>query len=125
MTEPIPPLRRTLSRTLGAAAFLLLAGYAAFEARRLIAGPAITIASPRDGSVVAGPVVHITGEARNAAFFAMNDAQAFVDESGRFDEALSPPPGYTVLTLRATDRFGRTAAATVRVTVADYCPARS
>jgi|GEM_PF-822353 len=123
MNTAIPPFRRIVIRFLGAAAVIILLGYGLFEARRLIEGPRISIASPRDGSAVAGPIVHVKGSADNAAFFTVNDTQSFIDENGQFDKAFSPPPGYTVLTVRAKDRFGRIASKSIHVTVVDYCPA--
>ena len=123
MSIPVPPFRRLVLRTASAAAVIILIGYGLFEARRLIEGPLVSIESPRDGSAIAGPIIHITGTASNAAFLTINSAQAFVDENNRFDEALSPPPGYTVFTAQAKDRFGKITTKSVHFTIINYCPA--
>ena len=104
-------------------AVVVLLGYGLFEARRLIAGPQISVAAPRDGSAVAGPLVHIAGSAENTAFLSINGKQAFVDQKGHFDEALSPPPGYTVFTISASDRFGHVRTKVIEITIINYCPA--
>lgn len=111
-----------MKRLLVILAVLAVVGYGAFEARRLIAGPEISIFSPRDGSATSTGTVTIEGLAQNISFLTINDAPAFTDESGHFSETLSPPPGYAIFTVAATDRFGRRTKAEVEITVLNYCP---
>lgn len=111
-----------MKRLLVALAILAVLLYGLFEARRLIAGPQITILSPVNGSATSTNTVRIEGVAQNISFLTINDAPAFTDESGRFSEVLSPPPGYAIFTVAATDRFGRRAREQVRITVLNYCP---
>lgn len=99
--------------------------YGLFEARRLLAGPSITITSPTAGAAVAEPLVRIAGEAHNIAFLTINDKPAFTDEEGRFELLLTPPAGYTVFTVAATDRFGRSIEKQVSITTLNHCPAES
>ena len=117
-----PALRRSLIFFVIALLALGMLTYALFEGRRLIEGPRITITSPRNGSATSSTGVLIAGEAQNISFLTINDKPAFTDESGHFEELLSPPPGYTVLTVAATDRFGRRALQSVSITILDYCP---
>ncbi len=102
------------------AAVAILA-YGLFEARRLIGGPSITIDAPIDGTATSTSVVTISGTAENISFLTINDAPAFTDEKGRFSQRLSPPPGYAIFTVAATDRFGRRTSAQVHITVLNYC----
>ena len=101
---------------------LLVFGYGLFEARRLLGGPVITIDMPIGGSATSSTLVTIAGTASNISFLTINDAPAFTDEKGRFMERLSPPPGYAIFTVAATDRFGRRATAQVHITVLNFCP---
>lgn len=101
----------------------LIAGYGLFEARRLLAGPELTILSPLDGSATSTTVVTVEGTAQNIAFLTINDAPSYTDEAGVFVYRFSPPAGYTVVTVAATDRFGRRASKTVSFNVVTYCPA--
>lgn len=101
---------------------LVLVGYGLFEARRLIAGPEITILSPSDGTATSTGVVTVVGEAQNISFLTINDAPFYTDEAGKFVYRFSPPAGYTVITVAATDRFGRRASKSVSITVVTYCP---
>jgi hypothetical protein len=97
--------------------------YGVFESRRLVEGPSITIDTPRDGSATSSQVIVIAGTARNISFLTINAAPAYTDEQGHFREVFTPPLGYTVLTVTAKDRFGRTRSASVRITVLNYCRA--
>ena len=103
-------------------AVLLIGGYGLFEARRLIEGPVITIESPVDGSATSSTGVIIAGTAENISFLTINDLPYYTDKAGHFSELLSIPPGFTVLTVRAVDRFGRRTAQSVSIQVLNYCP---
>lgn len=83
-------------------AFLL---YGLFEAYKLISGPKIEIISPIPGSTINEPSVVIEGKARNVSFISLNDRQIFIDDQGVFKEKLLLPPGYTIIKVRAEDRF--------------------
>ena len=97
--------------------------YGLFEARRLIEGPRISIDTPKDGSATSSALVIVSGTARNISFLTINDGPAYTDEQGKFVFYFSPPAGYTVVTVAATDRFGRRAAKKVSFNVLNYCPA--
>lgn len=102
---------------------VLIGGYGAFEARRLIEGPIITINSPRSGSATSSMGVIISGTAQNISFLTINDSPSYTDKDGHFSELLSIPPGFATLTVRAVDRFGRRTTQSVAITVLNYCPA--
>lgn len=114
--------RRSISIAAAGAAGLLIGGYALFEAWRLIEGPRLTIYEPAAGSATSSPGVVVRGKAENISFLTVNDRPAYTDEYGNFTEVLSPPPGYTVVTVAATDRFGRRAAESIPLSVLNYCP---
>lgn len=100
---------------------LAVLGYGLFEARRLLGGPTISIDTPLSGSSTSSTTVEISGFAHNISFLTINDAPAFTDETGKYSVQVSPPPGYAIFTVAATDRFGRHASAEVRITVLNYC----
>ncbi len=102
---------------------IVVLGYGLFEARKLLAGPAITILYPIDGSATSSSVVTVAGTAENISFLSINDAPSYTDEAGQFVYRFSPPAGYTVVTVAATDRFGRRASKSVAITIVQYCPA--
>jgi hypothetical protein len=110
-----------MRRALFILAALVLIGYGAFEARRLVEGPEIVIDSPVDGSATSTTVVTVSGTAQNIAFLTINDAPSYTDEQGKFVYRFAPPAGYTAVTVAATDRFGRRASKTISFNVLTYC----
>jgi hypothetical protein len=114
-----------MNRVLIALAVVLVLGYGLFEARKLLEGPEIIIESPADGSATSSSLVTIEGTAQNISFLTINDAPAYTDASGHFVETLSPPSGYTVFTVAATDRFGRRATKQVAINIISYCSINS
>ncbi|HEV8666422.1 MAG TPA: hypothetical protein VN665_01060 [Candidatus Paceibacterota bacterium] len=104
---------------------LVIVGYGVFEARRIIEGPVVTIYTPLGGSATSTTGITIAGNAQNISFLTINDKPSFTDQKGNFTETLSIPPGFAVLTVAATDRFGRRTSKQVSITVLDYCPVLS
>ncbi|HEV7449761.1 MAG TPA: hypothetical protein VGP13_04475 [Candidatus Paceibacterota bacterium] len=104
------------------AAILVVLGYGLFEARRIISGPELAIDSPIDGTATSSSVVTIVGTAQNISFLSINDKPFYTDEAGKFVYRYSPPPGYTIVVARATDRFGRRAQVSISFNVLTYCP---
>jgi hypothetical protein len=96
-------------------------GYALFEARRIIAGPELTIDTPQHGSATASTRVVGAGSAQNISFLTINDLPAYIDENGKFSQTLSPSPGYAIFTVAAKDRFGRETLRHIHITVLNYC----
>lgn len=112
-----------MNRVLMLTLFIMLVGYGLFEARRIIAGPTIVITSPKNGSATSTQALVITGIAHNISFLTIDDKPAYTDGAGNFSLTLSPPTGYTVVTVAATDRFGRSNRKSVFINVLNYCPA--
>ena len=90
--------------------FLLLMsvlGYAYFQAQNLLIGPVITISSPPNGATLSSAFVEVTGYTKNISEIHFNDRPIFIDEDGNFKENVLLSPGYTIITVRAEDKFGR------------------
>jgi hypothetical protein len=86
--------------------FLLLAGYALFEARGILIGPMITV--PEEAVTVSEPLTHIRGRAERITELRLNGKQIPVTESGEFDEPFLLAEGSNHLILEAKDQRGRT-----------------
>ena len=89
--------------------------YAAFETHTILSGPRISVTSPGDGSTVAGENITIEGTAENVSFLSFNGRQIYTDKAGKFSEQLLVPEGYTILELKASDRFNREAVTDIRI----------
>jgi len=55
------------------------------------------------------PLAIIRGKAPNANYISLNGREIFIDKQGNFTEVISMLPGYSVVTLEATDKFGKSA----------------
>lgn len=96
--------------------FLAVLGYAYFEARNVLYGPKIVVATPADAPLsVSESLVHIRGSAKNIAELRMNGNPVTVTEEGAFDEALLLAPGYNKVVLTANDKFGRSTTQTLEI----------
>lgn len=89
-------------------ACILIALYSGYQVRNLIRGPLLVIFTPENGAVLDDSLIEITGEAHNISYISVNDRPMFVDPEGRFRDLLLLPYGYSILTVKAGDRFGRT-----------------
>ncbi|MCE9643715.1 hypothetical protein K8Q93_00485 [Candidatus Parcubacteria bacterium] len=83
--------------------------YGYFQARAYLDGPVITLESPLEGTPLEGPLFTVSGSIKNAAFISLDGRQIYTTEEGRFREQLLAPLGYTIVTLKARDRFGHSA----------------
>lgn len=106
MTEPIP-FRTVIKYCVLFVVLLLLSGYVIFQARFLIMGPQVTLIGelPRHTNE---RTLTLRGQASNISHLWLNDRPIYTNENGYFEEALVLENGYTVATLRAKDRYGRT-----------------
>lgn len=84
----------------------LIVYYVIFQARFLITGPQIILTN-EPSSQHNERVITLEGTAFNITRLWLNDRPIFTDEQGNFKEALVLENGYTIATLRATDRYGR------------------
>ena len=118
MIETVP-FRTQLKITLIIIGLLCILGYIIFQARFLIAGPRIVLSNQPE-LLQNERLVSLTGSTHNITRLWLNDRQIYTDASGKFDEALVLENGYTVATLRAEDRYGRSTSITTPLV---YSPA--
>lgn len=94
-------------RTLAAVFLVIIVGYGLVVASPILTGPTLSIASPErferlpDGSML------VAGTAHHATTLWLNGAPLLMDEDGNFSATLTLPAGGAILSLTASDRFGR------------------
>lgn len=94
-------------KTLAAVTLVLLTVYGVIKAVPLLVGPQIKIEAPLEGASVADGFMTISGRAVHTSTLTLNGAPFLIDEKGRFSTTLLLPKGGAILSLTATDRFGR------------------
>lgn len=90
---------------------VLLVWYVLFQARNFLNGPVITLndtASPLHHE----RIITLEGTARNIVKLTLNGKEIHTTEDGAFRQPLVLESGYTIMTLHAQDRFGRTTSIT-------------
>lgn len=106
----------TYARWIGIAVIgALIAVYAYQQFETYLTGPVISVTHPANGALVAEQLVEISGTAQNVSHLTLNGAQIYTDTAGHFTEQLLLPPGYTIMTLTARDRFGRSTSETIEL----------
>lgn len=85
--------------------FLIVLGYAYYEAQGILFGPSIKIMS--QVTEVQEPFVMIKGQANRIASLRMNGRTISVTEKGAFEEPYLLAPGYNRIVLEAKDKYGR------------------
>ena len=90
---------------LGIVIVTLIVGYALFQARHLISGPTITLLEEIP-SVIATSTITVHGKAENIVSLSLNGRPIFTTDEGIFEEVVTVPNGYTIVTIEAVDRYG-------------------
>lgn len=91
-----------------AVAVLLLAGtwYVLWQGRHLLLGPELSITDAPQ-AVESDRIVFINGRAENATALYLNGRPIVTDQEGVFSEGIVLENGYSVVSLDAQDRYGR------------------
>jgi len=85
--------------------------YVSYQARFLITGPQISMTNELDIRQN-NRQIELQGTATNISRLQLNGRPIFTDPEGRFTTAVILENGYTVTTLTAEDRYGRTTTVT-------------
>lgn len=93
--------------------FLIILGYAYYEAQGILFGPSISVISTR--TEVRDPFILIKGQADRIASISMNGKDIAVTETGAFEEPYLLAPGYNRVVLEAKDRYGRKSSKTIEI----------
>lgn len=98
----------------GGIGLVIVVGYALFAASPYLLGPSVEVLTPAAESTVSTPTVVVSGKTSRVSYVSLNDQPIPLLEDGTFAVERSFPPGYTVLVIRARDRFGREIQSEVR-----------
>jgi len=78
-------------------------------------GPVIEVFQPLSGSTVSDKTVDVVGRADRVSSLTINGDQISMDEKGNFQEKIAVFQGVNMITLGATDQFGRATKTTVEI----------
>lgn len=105
-------------KAVAAASIIIALGlYIYSNTETLLTGPEIAVAEPANGEHIAAThPITIRGDVSNVTSLTLNGRSIYTDESGRFSEQLLLLSGYNIITIRATDKFGRTQTREIELT---------
>lgn len=98
--------------------FLLIIGYAYFEAQGILFGPSIQVAQSIEE--VSSPYIELTGTTTHIASLTVNGQNVPVTEAGAFNIPYALSPGYNRIVLDAKDKYGKSTEKVVQIV---YTPA--
>jgi hypothetical protein len=82
------------------------ASYLLFQARNFLEGPHVEVYLPPH-SIHSERAILVEGSTKNTTEITLNGLPIFTDDRGMFKHTLVLENGYTIMTIRAEDRFGR------------------
>ncbi len=65
----------------------------------------------------------VSGNAAKAINLTLNGREIFIDKEGNFSESIAMLPGFSVVTLNARDKFGKTAEQKFEIVIEKNAPA--
>jgi hypothetical protein len=95
--------------------FVVIAGYGMWISRDLLFGIRLSVSGISDGMSAQAPLLDITGTARHANNVTLDGRTIPIAQSGAWSDTIALMPGYNVVTIGASDKFGRTKSRQYRV----------
>ena len=87
-------------------AFVLFVGRGLYP---YVHGPSISVNSISNGAVVTDPAIRISGTATHTKELLVGGRSLALSTDGSFDETILLHPGYNIISIIGTDRFGKSA----------------
>jgi hypothetical protein len=96
-----------ITRTLTITILTLVAGYGLWESIPLLSGPRLSLTEPGNSENSHSGLISISGTAVHTQSVTLDGGPLLTDPNGHFTTSLTLPRGGAILTITATDRFGR------------------
>ena len=95
--------------------FAVIIGYGIWISHDLLFGIRMTVSGISDGLAAKTALLDISGRAKHANDVTLDGRTVAIDQNGVWTDTIALLPGYNVVTIGATDKFGRTTAKSYRV----------
>jgi len=87
--------------------FLFIVLFAFSRSKDLVFGMKIKNVNIENGATVVESELEVAGNAKNAVSVYLNDREISIDQAGNFKETIALIPGYNLVHLSASDKFGK------------------
>jgi len=88
--------------------FVIIVGYGIWRSRDLLFGIRISVSGISDGMASQDSILTFSGMAKHATAITIDGGTVPLSDSGAWQDTLALSPGYNVVTITASDKFGRT-----------------
>ncbi|NBV42919.1 hypothetical protein EBR96_09160 [bacterium] len=103
--------------------FVLFAvGFVGTKLYPIVHGPAIDVSTLTDGGSVADAMVRISGIASFTQDLVVNGKSLALSPNGSFEEKLVLNPGYNIISVQGSDRFGKKTIQTYTMILTEKTP---
>ncbi len=86
--------------------FIFIIVYAFFRSKDLLFGVKIINVNLVNGATMTESTFEVAGNARNAIHLVLQGREISIDAEGNFTETIALHPGYNVVSIEASDKFG-------------------
>lgn len=84
-----------------------IVGVVFYNTKDVLLGAPLTLHTALDGATISSSYLPITGLARHAATLQINGRIVALDKKGSFSDGVLLSPGYNIVEISQTDRFGK------------------
>ncbi|MEK7228246.1 MAG: hypothetical protein AAB681_02735 [Patescibacteria group bacterium] len=89
------------------ASLALVFGLIFYNTKDLLIGAPLSVQTVSDGATVTNSFLPITGKAHHASILQINGRIVALDKNGSFSDGALLSPGYNIVEVATTDRFGK------------------
>src|SRR3989337_529864 len=90
-----------------ATVLVLISGYLAFQYKRFVSSPSLSVSEPKENQVISQRKVKVTGKTDSDATVKVNNQPVLIDSEGNFSVELEIFEGTKEIEVKATSRSGR------------------
>jgi hypothetical protein len=109
-------LRNTIAKTSLLILLIVVFGYGIFRLYPFLAGPSITLETPKEGESIASSTFIVSGTVKRAKEITLQGRPISIDTEGNFKETLVTHAPYTILVVEAIDAYGKKDRKVVQIT---------
>ncbi len=95
--------------------FAVIVGYGIWISHDLLFGISMSVTGITDGMTAKTALLDLSGHAKHANDVTLDGRKVAIDQSGAWHDTIALLPGYNIVTVGATDKFGRTTTKSYRV----------
>ena len=95
--------------------FIVVIGYGIWISHDLLFGISMSVTGITDGMTAKTALLDLSGRAKHANDVTLDGRTVAIDQNGVWHDTIALLPGYNIVTVGATDKFGRTMTKSYRV----------